>query len=167
ARSRRPTARTRAGSPLSPRPARRRVGSVLPAALRGRSLPRVRMLRLPERRLDETPRGRWYVVTSSRPATPVGPWGVRPRLHRPDRAHLDVPALEERDLLGPPHRLLFGVAVDQIKAAEGLLRLGERPVHDLTLAGLDANTAAVAVRPEALTVHHLAGRAELLRGGDG
>src|SRR4030095_4111480 len=48
-----PPVRPPAGSPPRLPPARRRVGPVLPAALGGRSLPRVRMLRLPERRLDD------------------------------------------------------------------------------------------------------------------
>src|SRR5262250_1416880 len=120
----------------------------------------------------------YYALRSACSIAPVGVGGRRDvwgpatrhsdqgasdgRLHRPDRPHVDVPAVAQRDLLGPLDRLVLALAVDEVEAPEGLLGLGERPVHDLALAGLEANPAAVAVGPQALAVHHLAGGAQLL-----
>src|SRR5207247_8818308 len=75
---------------------------------------------------------------------------------RPDRAYVDVAALAEWDLLRPLDGFLLGGALDQIEAAQGLLGLGERAVHDLSLAGLDPDPAGFAVGPERLAVDHLA-----------
>src|SRR5439155_13906101 len=70
--------------------------------------------------------------------------------------------LAERDLLRPLDGFLSAVAVDQVEAAQRLLRLGERAVHDLTLSGLEADTARFAIRAQALAHDRLAGRAQLL-----
>src|SRR5438552_13130882 len=83
------------------------------------------------------------------------------RSHLPDRPHLDEATLAERNLLRPLDGFLLGVALDQVEAAQGLLRLGEGTVHDLALPGLEADAAGVAVRAQALSVDHLAGRLQL------
>src|SRR6185503_816972 len=87
---------------------------------------------------------------------------VAPLSHRPDRSHLDETALAQRDLLRPFHRFLLGIALDQVEAAQGLLGLGEGPVHELALPGLEADAAAVTIGAQALAVDHLAGCPELL-----
>src|SRR5207245_6075905 len=79
------------------------------------------------------------------------------RLHVPDRPQLDEAPLTERDLLRPLDRFLPGVTLDQVEAAQGLLRLGEGAIHDLALPGLEADAAGVAVRAQALAHDHLAG----------
>jgi len=79
----------------------------------------------------------------------------------PDRPHLDEAPLAKRDLLRPLDRFLPGVALDQVEAAQGLLRLGEGAVHDLALPGLEADATGVAVRAQALPHDHLAGGLEL------
>src|SRR5437867_13005362 len=84
------------------------------------------------------------------------------RSHLPDRPHLDEATLAERDLLRPLDRFLPGVALDQVEAAQGLLRLGEGAVHDLALPGLEADATGVAVRAQALPHDHLAGGLELV-----
>src|SRR5262249_38805954 len=78
------------------------------------------------------------------------------RLHRPDGPHVDETALAERDFLGPLDRFFPRVALDQVEAAEGFLRLGERAVHHLAMPGLEAYPAGLGVRPQALAVDHLA-----------
>src|SRR5204863_8052009 len=82
--------------------------------------------------------------------------------HPPDPTYVDVAAIAARDLLRALDGLLLGGALDQVEAAEGLLGLGERAVHDLSLAGLDPDPAGFAVGPESLAVDHLARRLELL-----
>src|SRR5262249_305321 len=82
--------------------------------------------------------------------------------HRPDGPDIDRSALAERDLLRPLDRLRLRIAFDQVEAAEDFLGLGDRAVGDLTLAGLEADTARAIVAPQALAVDHLLGRHELL-----
>src|SRR2546422_1060515 len=65
--------------------------------------------------------------------------------HLPDGPHLDVTVLAERQLLGPLDRLVLAVALDQVVAAQRFLRLGERPIDDLRLAGLEPHSHAVTV----------------------
>src|SRR5258705_2163935 len=96
------------------------------------------------------------------PARRAARRGAGPPLHRPDRSHVDVATLVEPDLLGPLDGLLPAVAVDQVEAPQRLLGLGEGTVHDLALAGLDAEAAPVGVGAQPLAVDHLAGRAQLL-----
>src|SRR5207247_10939622 len=83
------------------------------------------------------------------------------RSHLPDRPHLDEAALAERNLLRPLDGFLLGVALDQVEATQGLLRLGEGAVHDLAVPGLEADAGGVAVRAQALAVDHLAGGPQL------
>src|SRR5881397_2621849 len=91
---------------------------------------------------------------------PLG--GTARRSHLPDRPYLDETPLAERDLLRPLDGVLLGIALDQVEAAESLLRLGEGAVHDLALASLQADAAGVAVRAQALSGDHLAGRLQLV-----
>src|SRR5262249_60396721 len=81
--------------------------------------------------------------------------------HPPPRTPVEEPALAERDLLPPPHRLFPGGALDQVEAAERLLCLGERSIHDLAMAGLETDPARIAVRAQALTVDHFSRRLKL------
>src|SRR5262245_4947 len=84
------------------------------------------------------------------------------RSHRPDRPDLDGAALAERDLLRPLDRLGLRVALDHVEAAQDFLRLGERPVRDLSLTRLEADAARVLLAAPALAVYHLLGRQKLL-----
>src|SRR2546428_13597610 len=86
----------------------------------------------------------------------------RTRLHVPDGAHVDVTALADGNLLRPLERLLLRSALEQVEAAQDLLRLRERAVHHLALAGLDADAAGLVFRPEPLRHVRLAGGAPLL-----
>src|SRR5262249_10508065 len=85
--------------------------------------------------------------------------------HRPDGPDIDRSALAERDLLRPLDRLRLRIAFDQVEAAEDFLGLGERAVGDLTLAGLEADTARVLVAPPALPWDPLLGRQARLAEG--
>src|SRR5262245_32970078 len=112
------------------------------------------------------PTGRYYSIRPRPSARAVrspftGERESRDRSHLPDRTHVDEAALAERDLLGPLHRLFPGVALDQIEAAECLLRLGERSIHDLAMAGLETDPARIAVRAQALAVDHFPRRLKL------
>src|SRR4051812_46880662 len=57
----------------------------------------------------------------------------------PDRPDLDASALRSRDLGGVADRLVEVLAVEQVEAAQLLLRLRERAVGDEALAVLDAH----------------------------
>src|SRR5712691_1584200 len=85
------------------------------------------------------------------------------RSHGPDRPYVDEAALAERDLLRPLDGFLLAVGLDEIEAAQGLLRLGEGSVHDLALPGLQTDAAGVAVWTQALSVDHFAGGLQLAR----
>src|SRR6185503_4209800 len=91
---------------------------------------------------------------------PTGRWYSK--LHLPDRSDVDEAVGTQRDLLRPLQGLVLAGALDQIEAAEGFLRLGERTVGHLALAGLKTDAAGVGVGPEALAQNHLARRAQLL-----
>ena len=65
---------------------------------------------------------------------------------RPDRPDLDRPAPRGRDLGGHLDRLVDVATVEQVEAAQGLLRLGERAVgHDLTSPSRTRTEVAVVV----------------------
>src|SRR5207245_9720784 len=94
------------------------------------------------------------------PPQPPGAPPPPPHLH--DRPNHDEATLAARDLLRPHDAFLLGVALDQVEATQGLLRLGEGAVHDLAMTGLDADAAGVAVWTQALAHDHLAGRLQLV-----
>src|SRR5215510_10163836 len=93
---------------------------------------------------------------------PASPPGRAFALHRPDREHVDVAVLAQRDLLRPLDRFLHRVAVAEVEPAEDLFRLGEGPVGDLTLAGLEADAGRLGIGAQAFAVDHLLGRLQLL-----
>src|SRR3989475_1044511 len=87
---------------------------------------------------------------------------VAVRSHLPDRPYLDEAAVAERDLLGPLERLFPGITLDDVEAAERLLRLGEGAVGHLTVPGFEADPARLGLGPERFADDRLAGRPQLL-----
>src|SRR2546423_9137506 len=81
----------------------------------------------------------------------------------PDRPYLDRPVVRRGEALGPAHRVVERVGLDQVVAAELLLRLGEGTVGDEALAATEADGARSGRRLERGRVDEGAGLPKVLR----
>src|SRR5215475_4133471 len=75
---------------------------------------------------------------------------------RPDRLDFDGAVFAERELLGPLDGFVLRLALDQVEAAENLLRLREGAVGHLPLSRCEPYAAALLVRAQTLGEDHLA-----------
>src|SRR5262249_28228146 len=80
---------------------------------------------------------------------PIGPAVSVP----PERPHLDCPDLRDRMTGGDLDRFLEAAALDDVEAADDLLRFRERPVGDELLAVADADGLCAAGRREPGACH--------------
>src|SRR5262245_54211783 len=83
-------------------------------------------------------------------------------LHLPDRPHLHHAAVADRHLLRPLERLFARGALDQVEAAERLLRLREGTVGHHGMTRLHPHPAGLRLGTKPLADDGLAGPAQLL-----